>query len=103
MDVCKGTNQCRYHNSTINCVLRLMKYFIYLTTLSERHQYFVVSKRFNLENKYRKTDCFVKTRSFLYIVNAINIQRSIVIISQTIVCSSSYHTLRLYAIILMYL
>jgi len=42
MDVCIGTDQCKNHNSTINFVLLLMKYYIYTTKLSEKIPVFYV-------------------------------------------------------------
>jgi len=60
MDVCIGTDQCKNHNSTINFVLLLMKYYIYTTKLSEKITSLLcfrnyLNKRINIEKQIALT------------------------------------------------
>ena len=52
MDVCIGTDQCRNHNSSINVVLLLMKYFIHTTKLSELIPIFCVFRNYLYKRIY---------------------------------------------------
>ena len=74
MDVCIGTDQCKNHNSTINFVLLLMKYYIYTTKLSEKIPVFCfqnyLNKRINIEKKQialtkNKLEIFYNMWSFI--------------------------------------
>jgi len=52
MDVCIGTDQCRNHNSSINVVLLLMKYFIHTTKLSQVILIFCVFRNYLYKRIY---------------------------------------------------